>query len=45
MSTSLAMLIAVEKGFMAVMSVAVICYAVAFGVFALHKWFFRTKES
>ncbi len=44
-STSLAMLIAVEKGFMAVMSVAVICYAVAFGVFALHKWFFRTKES
>ncbi len=40
-STSLAMLIAVEAGFMAVMSVAVVCYTIAFAVFVLHRWFFR----
>ncbi len=43
-STSLAMLIAVEKGFMAVMTVAVVCYALALGVFALRPWFFKTKR-
>ncbi len=42
-STSLAMLIAVEAGFMFVMTVAVICYAIACTVFALHQWFFRQK--
>lgn len=40
-STSLAMLIAVEAGFKVVMSIAVICYAMAFMVFSLHKLFFR----
>ncbi len=43
-STSLAMLIAVEKGFMLVMTVAVVCYALAFMVFSLHRWFFKTKN-
>ncbi len=36
-STSLAMLIAVEAGFMVVMAVAVSCYALASIVFGLHK--------
>ncbi len=39
-STSLAMLIAVEAGFRFVMGVAVICYAVAFLTFLMHKWLF-----
>jgi hypothetical protein len=40
-STSLAMLIAIEAGFRAVMGVAVICYAIAFLAFSFHKLFFR----
>jgi len=40
-STSLAMLIAVESGFMAVMSVAVVCYALASVTFYLHRLTFR----
>ncbi len=42
-STSLAMLIAVEAGFMVVMTIAVICYAIASGVFFLHRWLFKQK--
>ncbi len=40
-STSLAMLIAVEAGFMVVMGVAVICYAIAFLTFLFHKLLFQ----
>ena len=40
-STSLAMLIAVETGFMTVMTVAVVCYGIASTVFAFRKNFFR----
>lgn len=43
-STSMAMLIAVQAGYIVVMMVAVICYAVAFGVFALHSIFFKVKQ-
>ncbi len=43
-STSLAMLIAVERGFMAVMTIAVICYALAFAVFLFHRLFFKVKR-
>ncbi len=43
-STSLAMLIAVETGFMAVMTIAVICYALAFAVFLSHRLFFKVKS-
>lgn len=42
-STSLAMLIAVESGFMAVMSVAVLCYALASGTFFLYRFTFRIR--
>ncbi len=44
-STSLAMLIAVETGFMAVMGVAVVCYAIAAAVFAFSRLFFRQKTT
>ncbi len=40
-STSLAMLIAVEAGFMVVMGVAVVCYAIAFLTFSFHKLLFQ----
>ena len=43
-STSLAMLIAVETGFMTVMTIAVICYALAFAVFLFHRLFFKVKR-
>ena len=44
-STSLAMLIAVEAGFRVVMGVAVMCYAIAFLVFSFHKLFFRKTHT
>ncbi len=40
-STSLAMLIAVEHGFQAVMGLGVLCYALAAASFASHRTFFR----
>lgn len=40
-STSLAMLIAVEAGFRVVMGIAVLCYAMASLAFLFHKLFFR----
>ncbi len=40
-STSLAMLIAVEAGFMVVMGIAVVCYSIAFLTFLFHNLFFR----
>ncbi len=40
-STSLAMLIAVESGFMVVMAVAVSCYLIASAVFIFHRKLFR----
>ncbi|MDR4989171.1 MAG: hypothetical protein RG741_10080 [Bacteroidales bacterium] len=43
-STSLAMLLAVEAGFQTVMGVAVLCYTVAFLTFILHRLLFRTAD-